>query len=65
MKKTLEYEYLVSFSHNGGFGTAYIRRNHKIDSTEQALNVQRFIEEENDMERVAIINFILLREVLE
>lgn len=63
MRTPKKYEYLVSFKHSSGYGTSYILRSEKINSAEEALGVQRFIEKENDLKDVALVNFVLLRKV--
>jgi len=64
MKK---YEYFVSFTCNKEFcsanGNAKIITNKKITNFEEISNIKEILEKENNIEKVTIINFILLRKI--
>lgn len=57
-----QYEYLIAFSAQGGFGTAYITRYNKLDSIQKFAELQKYIEAENNLTNVAIMNFQLINE---
>ena len=57
-----QYEYLIAFSAQGGNGTAYVTRNDKLDSIQKCAELQKYIEAENNLTNVAIMNFQLIRE---
>ena len=59
------YEYLVSYHHKTGTGTTYIKRSKKIESTADALELQKYIEDENGLESVGLLNIVLLRKFRE
>lgn len=56
----MEYVYLVSYHHSTGVGTAAIVRHSKINTAVKAEEVRSFIQKENGLNNVGIINFILL-----
>ena len=57
-----QYEYLIAFGAQGGNGTAYVTRNDKLDSIQKCTELQKYIETENNLTNVAIMNFQLIRE---
>lgn len=65
MMKVKVYEYIIAYHHKNGTGTAYVRRNKKIESISDALELQNDIERKNGIENVGLVNVQLLREFKE
>lgn len=57
-----QYEYLIAFSSQGGFGTVYVTRYNKLDSIQKFAELQKDIEIKNNLTNVAIMNFQLISE---
>lgn len=55
-----KYVYLISYHHSKGYGTISINLNRKINSTEQIAEIHKYIENENNYEKVGIISYQLL-----
>ena len=55
------YEYMISFFHSRGNGTACWQFNFKIKTADDVEKVRKLIEEKNGLKNVAIINFIKLK----
>lgn len=54
------YLYAISFFHSTGNGCVQIMRTKKINSLEEYNSVRQFIEKDNNLKNVAIINYQLI-----
>ena len=59
--ETREYTYLISYFHKNGNGCVCIVRDRKIDNWDEIRTVSKFIEQENHLENVVIINYRRLK----
>ena len=60
MKRKKKYAYMVSYFHKNGNGCSRILRDTKIKTLEDFEGVRSYIQERNELENVAIINYILI-----
>lgn len=54
------YVYSISYFHSMGVGCSQVFREKKINSIKEYNSVRRFIEKQNNLKNVAIINFQLI-----
>ncbi len=60
MKRKKKYAYMVSYFHKNGNGCSQILRDTKIKTLEDFEGLRSYIQERNELENVAIINYILI-----
>ena len=58
----MEYVYLISYSHNNGFGNSEFKHYRKIDCLQEIKEIGKAISRVGKVDGVVVINYILLEE---
>lgn len=56
------YEYLISFVYDNGYGSVCLSRTTKIDTIDKISEITKAIEKNNNLKKVIINNYKLIRE---
>lgn len=58
----MRYRYFISYAFQNGVGRCYVERNTKIKSVEDIESIEKSICNNNNLNTVSIINYILMEE---